>query len=110
MTMKSSETSTLLSWLEILEPVRPELELVEKRFRAELVSPVPAVTSIGQYLQVSGGKRLRPALLLLAAKAFGEVPPSAITLGAVVEMIHTPTLVHDDVIDGADLRRGRPPT
>jgi octaprenyl-diphosphate synthase len=108
--MNTPGTSAILSWLEILEPVRPELELVEKRFRAELVSPVPAVTSIGQYLQVSGGKRLRPALLLLAAKAFGEVPQSAINLGAVVEMIHTATLVHDDVIDGADLRRGRPST
>jgi octaprenyl-diphosphate synthase len=96
--------------MEFLEPVRPELELVERRFRAELVSPVPAVTSIGQYLQVSGGKRLRPALLLLAAKAFGDASPAAINLGAVVEMIHTATLVHDDVIDGADLRRGRPST
>jgi octaprenyl-diphosphate synthase len=110
MTMKSSGSPALSSWLEILEPVRADLELVEKRFRAELVSPVPAVTSIGQYLQVSGGKRLRPALLLLAAGAFGEMPPSAVTLGAVVEMIHTATLVHDDVIDGADLRRGRPST
>ena len=110
MTMKSSGTATIYSWLEVLEPVRLELELVEKRFRAELISPVPAVTSVGQYLQVSGGKRLRPALLLLAAKCFGEITPVAITLGAVVEMIHTATLVHDDVIDGANLRRGRPST
>ena len=110
MTMKSSGTATIYSWLEVLEPVRLELELVEKRFRAELISPVPAVTSVGQYLQVSGGKRLRPALLLLAAKCFGEISPGAISLGAVVEMIHTATLVHDDVIDGANLRRGRPST
>ena len=110
MTMKSSDTPAMISWLEVLEPIRADLELVEKKFRAELVSPVPAVTSIGKYLQVSGGKRLRPALLLLAAKALGEINPSAITLGAVVEMIHTATLVHDDVIDGANLRRGRPST
>ena len=110
MTTKSSGSSALSSWLEILEPVRSDLDLVEKRFRAEMVSPVPAVTSIGQYLQVSGGKRLRPALLLLATRAFGDIPPSAINLAAVVEMIHTATLVHDDVIDGADLRRGRPST
>ena len=108
--MKSPGAPAILSWLEILEPVRPELELVEKRFRAQLVSPVPAVTSIGEYLQVSGGKRLRPALLLLSTRAFGEVGPAAVNLGAVVEMIHTATLVHDDVIDGADLRRGRPST
>ena len=110
MTMKSSDTPAMISWLEVLEPIRLELELVEKKFRAELVSPVPAVTSIGKYLQVSGGKRLRPALLLLAAKALGEVSSSAIALGAVVEMIHTATLVHDDVIDSANLRRGRPST
>jgi octaprenyl-diphosphate synthase len=108
--MKSAGISSILSWQEILEPVRPDLERVEERFRFELVSSVSAVTAIGQYLQVSGGKRLRPALLLLAAKAFGEIRPAAITLGAVVEMIHTATLVHDDVIDGADLRRGRPST
>ncbi|HWP83611.1 MAG TPA: polyprenyl synthetase family protein, partial [Terriglobia bacterium] len=88
MSIKSPEHFTISSWLEVLEPVRPELDLVEKRFRAELVSPVPAVTSIGQYLQVSGGKRLRPALLLLAAKALGATGPAAIAMGAVVEMIH----------------------
>lgn len=110
MTMKSTETSQIISWSEVLEPVRPELERIEKKFRAELISPVPAVTTIGKYLQVSGGKRLRPALLLLSAKALGEVSSSTITLGAVVEMIHTATLVHDDVIDGANLRRGRPST
>ena len=101
---------TVVSWQEILEPIRTDLELVEERFRSELVSSVPEVTAVGQYLQVSGGKRLRPSLLLLAAKMSGETGPSAIGLAAVVEMIHTATLVHDDVIDGADLRRGRPST
>jgi octaprenyl-diphosphate synthase len=110
MTMMKTPAASILSWLEILEPVRPELEAVERRFRTQLVSPVPAVTSIGEYLQVSGGKRLRPALLLLATRAFGEASPTAINLGAVVEMIHTATLVHDDVIDSADMRRGRPST
>ena len=101
---------TVVSWQEILEPIRTDLELVEERFRSELVSSVPEVTAVGQYLQVSGGKRLRPSLLLLASKLSGETNPSAIGLAAVVEMIHTATLVHDDVIDGADLRRGRPST
>ncbi|MBI3896220.1 MAG: polyprenyl synthetase family protein [Acidobacteria bacterium] len=100
----------IVSWQEILEPIRAELELVEERFRSELVSSVPEVTAIGQYLQVSGGKRLRPSLLLLAAKLAGGAKPPAISLAAVVEMIHTATLVHDDVIDGADLRRGSPST
>jgi octaprenyl-diphosphate synthase len=108
--MKSAGIPSIVSWHELLEPVRPELDRVEERFRSELVSSVSEVTAIGQHLQVSGGKRLRPALLLLAARVFGEVTPPAITLGVVVEMIHTATLIHDDVIDGADRRRGRPST
>jgi octaprenyl-diphosphate synthase len=66
------------------------------------------VCEISTYLREGGGKRLRPALLLLAAGASGYRGESAIRLGAVVEMIHSATLIHDDVIDGADTRRGRP--
>ena len=69
-----------------------------------------AVTTIGRYLQSSGGKRLRPALLLLSAKLGGDGGAGAVRLGAVVEMIHAATLVHDDVIDAAETRRGRPST
>ncbi|MGH9786300.1 MAG: polyprenyl synthetase family protein, partial [Terriglobia bacterium] len=108
--MKSAHLTPILAWQEILESIRPELDRVEQRYRSEMVSTVPAVTAIGEYLQVSGGKRLRPALLLLATKLFGKVGPSAISLAAVVEMIHTATLIHDDVIDAADRRRGRPST
>ena len=68
------------------------------------------MTAIGQYLQSAGGKRLRPALLLLSAKLVGNGGPSAIQLGAVVELIHAATLIHDDVIDTAETRRGRPST
>src|SRR5207247_3741605 len=75
-----------------------------------MVSSVSPITEIGQYLQVSGGKRLRPALVLLASKMCGYEGPSAIKLGAVVELIHTATLVHDDVIDEAETRRGQPST
>jgi len=108
--MKSIQALPAMTWQEIFEILRPELGLVESQFRDELVSRVPAVTAIGQYLQVSGGKRLRPALVLLSSRLFSEATPAAIHLGAVVEMIHTATLVHDDVIDGADRRRGRPST
>ena len=108
--MKSTHPTPSIAWQEILDPIRADLEMVEHRYRSELVSNVPAVTAIGEYLQISGGKRLRPALLLIAAKLCGQTGPSAISLGAVMEMIHTATLVHDDVIDGADLRRGRPST
>src|SRR5206468_9939339 len=63
---------------------------------------------IAQYLIAGGGKRIRPLLLLLSSKALGCTSQSRIRLGAVVEMLHTATLVHDDIIDEADTRRGRP--
>ena len=69
---------------------------------------VRAITEIGEYLRAGGGKRIRPVLLLLAAKLFPHDEKSAVRLGAVVEIIHTATLVHDDIIDEAKTRRGRP--
>jgi len=94
----------------IFELVRDDLERVERAFGADTVCSVEAVTAIGHYLQLSGGKRIRPALVLLCSRLCGCTDPAAIQLGAVVEIIHTATLVHDDVIDGADRRRGRPST
>ena len=67
-----------------------------------------AITEIGEYLRAGGGKRLRPALLLLSCKLLNYTGQGAIRLGAVVEIIHTATLVHDDIIDEAQTRRGRP--
>jgi len=93
---------------EFLETVEGELRLVEREIRVESVASVEVLAAIGQYLQASGGKRLRPMLVLLASKLVGDGGASAIRLGAVVEMIHMATLVHDDVIDGAETRRGRP--
>lgn len=93
---------------EILELVQDELRLVEREIRLESAASVDAITTIGQYLQASGGKRLRPTLVLLASKLVGDGGESAIRLAAVVEMVHTATLIHDDIIDGAQTRRGRP--
>jgi octaprenyl-diphosphate synthase len=93
---------------DILELLREDLEKVEREISLESVSSVDAVTSILQYLQSGGGKRLRPILLLLSAKLFGATTDGAIRLAAVVEMLHTATLIHDDVIDIAKTRRGRP--
>jgi len=95
---------------EIFDLVKADLRRVEEEMALESVSSVDAITTIGRYLQSSGGKRLRPSLLLLSSKLFGESGPSAIRLGAVVEIIHAATLVHDDVIDAAETRRGRPST
>ena len=70
--------------------------------------PSGPIAEIGEHVLMAGGKRIRPALLLLTAKMLGEVSPSMIRLAAVVELIHNATLVHDDIIDGADTRRGHP--
>src|SRR5579885_1224916 len=90
------------------ELIQPELEQVEREIAAESVASVAAITDINRYLEDGGGKRLRPALLLLANRLFGPINDCARHLASVVEMIHTATLVHDDVIDLAQTRRGRP--
>ena len=98
----------ILTAAEIFDLVREDLQGVEKAIDLESVASVETVTAIGKYLQQSGGKRLRPALLLLCARFAGGGGKMAIQLGAVVEMLHAATLVHDDVIDVAQTRRGRP--
>ncbi len=90
--------------------VQSDLQEVEREISVESVASVEAITTINQYLQAGGGKRLRPALLLLVSRLFGPSNHCARKLAAVVEMIHTATLVHDDVIDLAKTRRGRPST
>jgi octaprenyl-diphosphate synthase len=97
-----------LTALEIYDLVRKDLEQVEKEIGLESVASVEAITYISQYLQTGGGKRLRPILVLLCGKLFGPSNDGLIRMAAVVEMIHTATLVHDDVIDMAKTRRGRP--
>jgi octaprenyl-diphosphate synthase len=108
--MNLGKLGQALTAREIFELIHDELAEVEKHITAESVASVDAVTAINQYLQSSGGKRLRPTLLLISAKLAGDAGPGAIHLGAVVEMLHAATLVHDDVIDGAQTRRGRPST
>jgi octaprenyl-diphosphate synthase len=93
---------------EIYQLVTPELALVEEELRGFTRSEIKPISEIGEYLLNAGGKRLRPTLLLLTAKMLGPVSPSSIRLAAVVEFIHNATLVHDDVIDDADTRRGQP--
>jgi octaprenyl-diphosphate synthase len=108
--MNLGKLGQALSVKEIFDLIHDDLACVEKQISLESVASVEAVTAIGQYLQASGGKRLRPALLLLSAKLIGGSGQSAVRLAAVVEIIHSATLVHDDVIDVAETRRGRPST
>lgn len=84
-----------------------ESRAVDQLILNELSSDVVLINQIGHYIIGNGGKRLRPMLLLLAAKALGEVNEHHLILAAVIEFIHTATLLHDDVVDESDLRRGR---
>jgi octaprenyl-diphosphate synthase len=93
---------------EVFELLRDDLAAIEREFGRGTVSGVRAITEIGEHLRAGGGKRLRPALLLLSSKLFPHNERSAVRLGGVVEIIHTATLVHDDIIDEAKTRRGRP--
>jgi octaprenyl-diphosphate synthase len=91
--------------LELFAPIARDLEEVERVLARTLQSSRPGVAQLVEHLGHYRGKRLRPALLLLTAHACGRVTPAHHTLAAVVEMIHTATLVHDDVLDGASVRR-----
>ena len=92
-------------WQSLYAPVAAEITATEEVLRSELQSEDPFVDQLVKHAFRLGGKRLRPALVLLAAKAAGNVTREHIVLAAVVEMIHTATLVHDDVLDEATIRR-----
>lgn len=101
-------TDDLMTPEEIFSLVRDDLPLVEQEFEQRITDASPVVASVARYLHEGGGKRIRPSLLLLACRLVsGEAPPSAIRLAAVMEMLHTATLMHDDIIDEAGVRRGR---
>ena len=87
--------------------IASDMAAVDAVIRTRLHSEVTLVNQIGEYIINSGGKRLRPALVLLSAQAFGYTGKHQHDLAAVVEFIHTATLLHDDVVDESDLRRGR---
>ncbi|MBI1943284.1 MAG: polyprenyl synthetase family protein [Betaproteobacteria bacterium] len=93
--------------LPFLEPVRADMQRVDEAIRARLGSDVALVRQVAEYIVAGGGKRLRPALLLLAAGAAGHDGAGRYELAAVIEFIHTATLLHDDVVDASGLRRGR---
>jgi octaprenyl-diphosphate synthase len=91
----------------MFEPIREDLLEVEREFARHVQSQVQLIPTMGTYIQNSGGKRIRPAVLLMAARMAGYRGEAAILYASVVEFIHTATLVHDDIIDESELRRGR---
>jgi octaprenyl-diphosphate synthase len=98
---------TSLGLAEMLEPIRADLDLVERAFGEHVQSHVGLIPEIGRYIQQSGGKRIRPAVLLMSSRLCGYAGDRAILFASVVEFIHTATLVHDDIIDESEWRRGQ---
>ena len=90
-----------------LAPIAADMAEVERVIAEEMSSSVARVQEIGHYITQAGGKRMRPALLILMARAMGEKTKAAPFLGAVIEILHTATLMHDDVVDEGMMRRGR---
>lgn len=96
------------AWAErLLELIAPKMELVEEELRRNFQSKITTIEQVGQHILAGGGKRLRPALLLLVSRMLRYDGYRDVVYGAVVEFIHTATLIHDDIIDEADVRRGR---
>jgi octaprenyl-diphosphate synthase len=99
--------TSVMGLKDIVRLVEDDLGKVEEVFRTQVRSDVPLVGEIGRYVQEGGGKRVRPALLLLASRLSGYRGERAVTLASTVEFIHTASLLHDDIIDEATTRRGR---
>jgi octaprenyl-diphosphate synthase len=91
---------------EIKEPIEQELKIFDDHFRSSMRSKVAFVDLIARYIVRQKGKRIRPILVLLTAKACGEINESSYRGASLVEILHTATLIHDDVVDDADTRRG----
>jgi octaprenyl-diphosphate synthase len=104
----SAHPSARESFGAVLDRLAGDLALVEGTMREQLGSISELVPRVGDHVLASGGKRMRPALLLLAAKLCGYEGPRAIQISAAIELLHTATLLHDDVVDVASLRRGEP--
>jgi octaprenyl-diphosphate synthase len=92
---------------QLFEPIRDDLREVEREFARHVQSQVALIPTIGDYIRNGGGKRIRPAVLLMAARMAGYTGERAVLYASVLEFIHTATLVHDDIIDESQLRRGR---
>jgi octaprenyl-diphosphate synthase len=103
----AAESTLNGSWRTIVEPVEPFLDSVNKGLAAQVASFDPAIAPYAEYALTGNGKHLRPTLVALAAKALGRVAESHVTVAIIIEMVHLATLVHDDVMDEAEIRRGR---
>ncbi|MFB3853676.1 MAG: polyprenyl synthetase family protein [Vicinamibacterales bacterium] len=105
--LNKSVEKTAIGLHSLFDPIREDLEQVERAFERHVQSHVGVIPEIGRYIQSGGGKRVRPAVLLMAARLAGYRGERAVLHASVIEFIHTATLVHDDIIDNSELRRGQ---
>jgi octaprenyl-diphosphate synthase len=103
----TAQKPSAVTLAQMFGPIRDDLRQVEREFARHVQSQVALIPTIGNYIQDGGGKRVRPAVLLMAARMAGYTGDRAVLYAAVIEFIHTATLVHDDIIDESELRRGR---
>jgi len=96
------------SWKQIVEPVEPFLEAVHARLLKQVDEFDAAIAPYAEYTLNGNGKNLRPALVALSANSLNKIGDSHVTVAVIIEMVHLATLVHDDVMDEAEIRRGRP--
>ena len=94
-------------WKQIVEPVEPFLDAVSRGLASQVDSFDPALAEYAEYALTGSGKHLRPALVALSAKALGKPDANHVTVAVIIEMVHLATLVHDDVMDEAEIRRGK---
>jgi octaprenyl-diphosphate synthase len=107
MTVPPSDSVKAEAFALVFDRIAGPLDQVERAMLEQLGSKADLVPLLGEHVLLAGGKRMRPALLLLAAELCGYTGPRSIQLGAAIELLHTATLLHDDVVDMADMRRGR---
>ncbi|HNC48665.1 MAG TPA: polyprenyl synthetase family protein, partial [bacterium] len=94
---------------DVFDPIEDELEIFKTKFSTQLTSKIKIVDTIARYVVSSRGKNLRPVLVMLCSKMCGgSVTERSYRAAITIELVHTATLVHDDVVDGADMRRGLP--
>jgi octaprenyl-diphosphate synthase len=101
------DSEAALSWKQIIGPVRPFLEAVGRRLAEQVEAFDPAITPYADYALNGQGKHLRPALVALTANALGGANDQHVTVAVIIEMVHLATLVHDDIVDEAEIRRNR---
>src|SRR5581483_3633234 len=105
---ENSKKEALVTWKDIAEPVEPFLKAVADRLARQVHEFDPAISPYAEYALTGQGKQLRPALVAVSASATGQLNDSHITVAVIIEMVHLATLVHDDVMDEAEIRRARP--